>query len=273
MFLKKEISSGPWSDSGPVASWHVWWYSCLSPLARADLGDKLRVEITVDPGPLLDSGKCSVGGKLFFPSEPWRWGLSLCSGVRESRKGWLIDGRAAWSGPGWGVVLTHGLAVVGAPVSRDPVRSQDLALPPTPATSLPTLHLLACSLSYPGHTGLSVPQRHWTPSFPDLPPQMLLPLPRAHSLLLSLAGLSALSGSSLVLFFFSLLAALSLCCFVATLLLPCTAFSLWWFLLLGYSLNIISSRKSSQICQTRSVPLVNAPFVSVLFCPSTSVSN
>ena len=55
---------------------------------------------------------------------------------------------------------------------------------------------LACSLSHPGHTGLSLP------SFPDLPPQMPLPLPRAHSLLLSLAGWSARSGSGFVLFCF-----------------------------------------------------------------------
>ena len=48
MFLKKEISSGPWSDSGPVASWHVWWYSCPNPLAWADPGDKPRVEVTVN---------------------------------------------------------------------------------------------------------------------------------------------------------------------------------------------------------------------------------
>lgn len=99
--------------------------------------------------------------------------LLRCERIKE---GLTQNGRAAWSGPGWGVVLTHGLAMVGAPVLRDPVRSQDLALPPPPATSLPTLHLLAHS-----HTLATL-------AFPFLRDTELLPyltsLPRCCSLCL-----------------------------------------------------------------------------------------
>lgn len=55
-------------------------------------------------------------------------------------------------GSPWGILhlssllLTQGLAMVGTPMSWDPAGSQGLALPLTLATSLPTLHLLACSL-------------------------------------------------------------------------------------------------------------------------------
>ena len=105
----------------------------------------------------------ALAGEWFWPTA-WQWLVSRCHGTQSGPKTWPC-------------------------------------LPLQPHLSPLSTYLLA-HLSHPGHTGLSILQRHWTPSLPDLPPQMLLPLPGAHSLLLYLSGLPALSGSRFFFFTF-----------------------------------------------------------------------
>lgn len=123
----------------------------------------------------------------------------LHSDVRESRKGETQTGEGSLEWPWLGVVLTHSLAMVGVPVSRDPVRSQDWPCLPLQPLSPFSTYLLAHS-SHPGHGPPFFRDTELLP-YPTCLPRCCSRLPGAHSLFLYLAGLPALSGSELFFYF------------------------------------------------------------------------